>query len=216
LIAAINAGIGVMQEHEIDIAGIVQLARAELAHCQHHEAGAGFGIGRVGQHEVAAIVARAQEMRDGAVQAGFGEFGQSARDAVELPDAADIGERGGQCHLSLGLAQLAGETRLRPGGRDAGEDLHGLCNHRVGSALHQQPDRSGFSQGEVGEIGTVSADGCQHHASRLAGHPRLRRPNGREAFHEALRGAGIGGQRPRIWQDEAPVAGRFLHMTRWP
>ena len=89
-----------VEEHDqVDVAGIVELARAELAHAEHDPAGALVRRRRIVRHDLAGLGRLAQDEAHGGADRGIGEIGQRARHRDHVPDAAEIGERGQQRHL---------------------------------------------------------------------------------------------------------------------
>ena len=196
-------GFRVVEQDEVDIAGIVQLGGAELAHAEHGEAAPLRGRGGIGQADLACVMRGAQEMRDREAERRLGQRGERARHPLELPDAADIGDRGRQRHLPLGLAQRGGDTVAARGGRGIGESGHGARHHGVGPARGQLAQARGLTQSEVGEIGAVAAEGAQHGAEPgLAREPCGGAAERGETFDQPLAGAGIGGVGPILRKGE--------------
>ena len=106
----------VVDQDEVDIAGIVQLARAQLAHAEHHQAALGEHAATPRQRERAAAGRRAQTEGDACIQCRLGQGGQRGRDLAQRPHAADIGHRRTQRDPALGLAQGARDGRPVRGG----------------------------------------------------------------------------------------------------
>ena len=95
----------VIEEDKVDIAGIVQLTRAELAHGEDDEAALPLGRGGVGGGELALALGGGEEMARRGGDRGVGEAAERAGDALELPPAGDVGDRDQQRHLALRDAQ---------------------------------------------------------------------------------------------------------------
>ena len=99
----------VVEHDQVDVRGIVQLARAHLAHREHEQArriwravGARRGQGR-GQFAAPDLV---RDMgAEGEVGRPVREVGQPLRHLLDRPDAAEIGERDPQRDPALGPAQ---------------------------------------------------------------------------------------------------------------
>ena len=100
----------VVEQHEVHIGRIIQFAGAELAHAEHREPAAACRIRRIGQAQLARVVRGAQQMRHGERQRGLRQIAQRRGDALERPDAADVGDGGGQRHDPLGAAHRGGDA----------------------------------------------------------------------------------------------------------
>ena len=109
-----NGGCGRVVEHDdVDIARIVELARAKLAEREHDQAAAGLKVRRVRvEREPAAQRVLAQEERERGADRGVGETGQGLGGFDHVPDAADIGERDQERRLALGEAERAHQRRF--------------------------------------------------------------------------------------------------------
>jgi len=106
-IAAFPARV-VEQADQVDVGGIVQLARALLAHGDDHEA----GPARVHALERAGGLRRQRRVRRH-LQRAVGEVAQAPRHRVQPPDPAQIGQRDQQRGAPLGQPQ-GGADRLQP------------------------------------------------------------------------------------------------------
>ena len=109
------------ENHQIDIAGKIQLVGAHLAHGEHDVAGVLPGMALVAGHELAAAHGVAKQMIDRGAERHVGHVGERARHPRHRPDAADIGQRDQQRRLRLHAAQHAHQ--------------HGLGARRRGAAL---------------------------------------------------------------------------------
>ena len=190
-------GVRVVEEDEVDIAGVVEFAGAELAHAEDDEAATGLGGLGVGEEECARLVGGEDEVGDGEVEGGFGEGGESAGDLGEGPEAADVGEGGDQRDLALGAAQGGGDHGAG-GRRGSGlEEVHGGCEGGVGTFVRQGFEAGVLADGKVGEEGAAAADGREHGgAVGGGGEGGGGGAAGREALYEASSGFGVGGFGP--------------------
>ena len=101
----------VVKDDQVDVRGIVQLARAHLAHGQREDAGrVGRGPGR-GRRQLAAPRLVRDMGAQGEVGRAVGQVGQHARDLVQRPDAAQVGQRRVKGDPPLGLPQRGAEVR---------------------------------------------------------------------------------------------------------
>ena len=106
----------IVEQHEVDIGRIIQFTGAELAHAEDREPAAACRIRRIGQAQFARVVRGAQQVRDGERQRGLGQVAQRAGDALQRPDAADVGDGGGQRDDALGAAHRGGDRSRRAAG----------------------------------------------------------------------------------------------------
>ena len=93
--------LALVENDEVDVARIVELAGAVLAHGQHDVAGAHLGHGRVGRQPVALLRCLPEQEAHGALQGRVSRFSQYGRHLHHRPDAGEIGERGQQRDLGL-------------------------------------------------------------------------------------------------------------------
>ena len=214
-VAVVDTRIGVLQQNEVDIAGVVEFACAELAHAEDGEAAAEFRCGRRGQVQRAGVMAGEQQMGDAEAQRGLGEVGQCRGDFFQRPDAADIGDGGGQSDDALGLAQAGGDAAARCGRSDGGEVGHGAGDDGVGAVPHGSAQGGGFAQGEFGEIGRVSAERAQYGGSRAVGEARLGAAKVGKPFAQPGGGDGILRLGPGgVWA--ARYDAGSAHRQGWP
>ena len=109
----------VVEQHEVHIGRIIQFAGAELAHAEDREPPAACRIRRIGQAKFARVVRGAQQMRHGERQRGLRQIAQRRGDTLQRPDAADVGDGGGQRDDTLGAPHRGGDpvaarSRARP------------------------------------------------------------------------------------------------------
>ncbi len=134
-------GLAIEEHDEVDVAGIVQLARAHLAHRQHEQAATLLGVLGVFGREPAADGLLAQQIAQRCLHRGKRDVGQRRRHLHHRPDPADVAERGhqrgfrlhpaqqphhigfaaGRKHFARGRLDQAGEVRLRVASEQADE-----------------------------------------------------------------------------------------------
>ncbi len=113
---AIAHALGIEQHDQVDVAGIVELARAQLAHAEHDEPALALGILHVRDLELSAMMGGAQQEAQRRAQAQVRKLGQGRGDALERPPARDVRERHQERRPSFGGAKAAherGPVRLR-------------------------------------------------------------------------------------------------------
>ena len=133
---------GVVEHDKIDVARIIELARAVLAERQHDHAGARLRIGRlrVERQSVRKRVLAQKEGERGA-DGGVGEAGQRLGRRDEVPYAADIGKRDQKRRFTLGPAQRAHQLRfvvVAPRGERPNQRVE-----RFARRTPEQPDEPG-------------------------------------------------------------------------
>ena len=111
--SASDLRVRVVEHDEVDIARIVELVGAHLAHRQHDVARAVFRLRGIARLEAAAARGVAQQKADRCADRGIRQFGQRAGGAHHRPGAADVGERDQQRRLGLQLAQERASPRPR-------------------------------------------------------------------------------------------------------
>ena len=106
---------GFVEQHdEVDVGGVVELARAHLAHREHEHAGAVGGVLGVQPGSLPRAISCGE--RGGAapsLHGAVGERGQRAGHRVEVPGPAEVGERDQQRRAALGDAQAGGPAGCR-------------------------------------------------------------------------------------------------------
>ncbi len=111
-LAAIARALGVIKQDEIDVARIVELEGAELAHAQDDEAAAARRIGGIGELDLARVRGGAQQMPRRQVERQLGKAAEARRDPFERPERGDVGECYEQRHAALGVPQRRHEHGL--------------------------------------------------------------------------------------------------------
>ena len=157
----------VVQQHEVHIGGIVQFARAELAHAEHREPAAASRIVRVRQPQFPGVVRGPQQMGDREGQRGLGQVAQRRGDLLQPPDPADVGDRGRQRDDPLGPAQRRRDL-LAPAVRRAARAAP--PEHRppraAAPARRARADARGLAHREVRQIRAVAAERRQQGLDR--------------------------------------------------
>ena len=105
-------------------------------------------------------------MRHGERQRGLGQIAQRRGDALQRPDAADIGDGGGQRDDPLGAPHRGGDPVAPGGGRDRRQLRHRRGDHRVRTRGDQRAQAGCLAHREVGED-----RGCCRRASAAARRP---------------------------------------------
>ena len=202
--------VGVVEQDEVDITGIVQLARAQLAHPQHHQPAPLGRPRRVGQGECARIMSCEQEVTDRKPQRRLRQLRQGGRDPRQGPCPANVGERHDQRGLPFGPPHRRsnGRAHLRRAGRR--QRAHDGAERRIGPVAREGLDRRVLPHREVRQERAAAAHGPQQ---RGAARGRCKRrgiagPPG-EALDQALGRRGVGGAGPGQWDGEH-------RPSRWP
>ena len=173
---AAPAGVGravlVVEQDQVDIARIVELGGAELAHTEREQARAALRLVRVRQRQFARLVQAAKQMPAGRAQRNLRELGECARHLLQRPDACNVGQRDGERHAPLGPAQAE---------HDVGRGFLGearavgrlVVSRPVGGVrprLHGQPGEFGIGNQAVAQIGAVGEHrGEEPLRARIAG-----------------------------------------------
>ncbi len=146
--------IGIEQHDEVDVARIVELARAHLAHGEDDVTGAAFGARGIGRREMAGRRGTGEKMAHGESDGGVGERGERLGDAHHAPHSADVGERDEKRGLRLHVAQDAHRIGLRDGGAHLGggaSEALGEASVRIGIEQRDQP--VGIGPRQVPQVG---------------------------------------------------------------
>ncbi len=151
----------VVQQHQVDVAGIVQLARAELAHRQHHEPAFPFRPVRMRQDQQPGVMRVVQQVRRRHAQRGVRQQRQGAGHALEVPQPAEVGDRHRQRHLPPGPPEPGCDRaplRVRPQGAQPAQRRRRRALRPVQKQLVQEP---ALAPGEVGQEHAVAAEAGQ-------------------------------------------------------
>ncbi len=167
----------VVQNDNVDIARIVELARAKLAHGDDRQPGITTRIIGIRQFDRSGIAEFGEQMPNGEIKRQVGEVAKRGGHPFERPKAGDIGKRYRQRRAPLGDPQ-AGHQRAHVGGpREASGHVGEKRRHRGIRAIGQQVDRkSRLAQQAVREIGRVAKDCQQQPTSVRVGRDRPRPP----------------------------------------
>ncbi len=109
--AAVPDAVGVEQYDQVDVAGIVELPRAEFAHAKDDDAAFALGVLEVRDLELSVMVSCAEQEAERGAQARLGEFGQGSGDALERPPTRDVRQRDQERGSPLCRPKPAHETR---------------------------------------------------------------------------------------------------------
>ena len=203
-VLVVGCRVRVVEQHEVDIRGVVQLPRAELAHAEHEKAAACepacLRIGPPAERERAQLAARdrgPEQVRAGEADRRLRQGGQRARHPVERPASGDVGRRRDQRHPPLGDAQR-GAHRVPPGGAriEAAQAAQRVRQGRIRPApRHRIEQRCRLPHREIGQEGAVAADRREQRRALHAGGeaPRLLGQFG-ETRREPLGGLAVVGQ----------------------
>ncbi len=110
-------GVGLVEDRDVDVARIVELEGAVLAHGDDEQAGQGPRAGRpLDRGQPSALPRLEGGDRQGRRHRRIGEAGQGRGHLVQAPDPAEIGQGGEQVEVPLGAAQArAALRRIGPG-----------------------------------------------------------------------------------------------------
>ena len=122
--------IAVVEQDQVDVARVVELVGAELAHAEHREGG---GLGIAADGELAVAFELQEDGVGQCVEATVGEGAELTGDLLERPDARDVGDRDGERLLALQPTQGGGDgigpgsvarraARFGERGHEAGHD----------------------------------------------------------------------------------------------
>ena len=150
--------IGIVEDDEVDVARIVELARAELAHGEHDVAGWRDATVALGPPLPTRRRLAEQEV-DGTGERGVCAFAQCRGDGHRGPHPAEVGERREQRHLRLERAERAhGRWAIQRGlqlGRKLGAEFR---QTRFGSARQYSLQAGRIALDEAAEIGRAGED----------------------------------------------------------
>jgi hypothetical protein len=109
---------------QVDVGGIVELARAVLAHGEDDIAAVGERYPGKLRDQLAALRQGAQQVRQRGREGGVGEVAQALSHVFERPVSGQVGKRYGKGHLALGGPKLG----------------HQPCPLRLGGQFRLEPD----------------------------------------------------------------------------
>ena len=114
VLAAWTKAFGIEQDDQVDIAGVVELERAELAHAEHDQAGGRPGIIRVLQQQIAFFAELAKRKAEGVADRGVGKTAERFGYFGEWPDPADVGEGDQERHPLPHASEMGHQGRAPP------------------------------------------------------------------------------------------------------
>ncbi len=145
------------QKDQVDIARVIELAAAELAHAEDNEPAVALGLLRIGELDRAAARRLAQQMAQRRAQRRVGKAAQRGGLLFERPDPGELGHGGEQRDPAPGDSQPAHQSldvfaRIlrRFDGRD------GLGEQRIGAGLDQAGQKGPLAQRDVAEKRAVA------------------------------------------------------------
>ncbi len=104
-LAGVAGDFRVVEQYQIDVAGIVQLARAKFPHAQDHQPGAFQRVVGVRRRQVARVDAPLQQMPRCAVDSRVGEIAERPGHALQRQNSHNIGQSHGEGDTAPRLAQ---------------------------------------------------------------------------------------------------------------
>jgi hypothetical protein len=107
-----DAGIGIEEDDDVDVGGIVQLTRAMLAHAKHDQAGFLARVFGIRQGQLARFVAAAQQVIESRSQCRIGKVTERCGGVARIDQPRQIMQRQCQRHPPLGPAQLSHQFAL--------------------------------------------------------------------------------------------------------
>ncbi len=168
--------LGIEQDNEVDVAGIVELARPQLAHAEDDQAGVPLGVVGVDEFDVPGRGGAPEHAGGRNPDGGVGEGRKRPGDPLERPIARDVGHRHGQGHAPLGDAKRAADVHPLGGrGAKGGERGHDVGRNRVGPPRHQVQREAGIAGHGERQVGAVAEDGLEQPAAIGARHQFARK-----------------------------------------
>ena len=143
----------VEQDDQVDIAGIIQLERAELAHAEHDHAARSHGVFGVAQRKVALFAELAQRKIESGVDCVVGKAAERFGHLMQRPDATDIGKRRQQGDPPPCFSQVSHQCCAATVGKVLGKDG---VEDRSRSRAQKSRDDIGFGESEFGQKRTVA------------------------------------------------------------
>ena len=150
-----------VEEHdEVDIAGIVELARAELAHAEHDEAAVALRLVRMGEFDFPGGGGCCEKMPHRAAERRLGDGAQGARDTFQRPQPGDVGDGDQQRRPPLSDAQVAHQAGLVLAlGEMPIERLVEFGENGVRPPLDEPNQEIGLLEAALRKKGTVAEEG---------------------------------------------------------
>ena len=188
-------GAGIVERHQIDVAGEIELAAAELAQRQHRQPGAAARRGGIGKRQLPLPMRLAQEKVHRVADRGVGEPAERRRHAPVVPRAGD--GRGGRREGGAlpgapenppdpGLVLLRGHAGVQPVERARKRGLRAVVEERAqhfGPGQRATPEKRRIAEQRVDR--------------RVFGARFRRGAGGAPGGPAALGGGRVGGRRRR-------------------
>ena len=149
--------LGLPEQADVDVGGVVELKGAVLAHGQTEQAGDGAArvVSRGDQLAPLALVMR--DGPQGGLGRGVGETAERVGDGVQIPDAAEIAQGGQQVQFGLEPAQRRPDV-VSAAGQGGGRGQDGR-QPVLGRRLQRQPKPFGPAARQSAQIGRGGEDG---------------------------------------------------------
>ena len=185
---AAAAGVGrdglVVEDDEVYVAGVVQLAGAELAHAENDQSRTVFGVVGVRQREFPGLVQVQQQASARGPERRLRELRERPGHPFERPDRRDVGHCGGQGGPALRDAQPHHQFPFGLPGVGRGCVIEREREGGVGSGLEQLAGERQVADQAVCEVGAVGEDVGEQRTRRIAlphglGEDALRGPLGK-------------------------------------
>ncbi len=155
------------KQDQVDIARIVELAGAELAHAEHDQPAIVLRIGRVREHDPAFCSGLAQQMAQRCTDRRFGKAAERCGLLFERPGAGKLGDRGQQRGAAFGDAQPPHQRRGVLAVVDRVIDrLYDPSEKRIRSIFDQSGQKLPLSDREPAKKGRVAKNRCQQPFAR--------------------------------------------------
>ena len=165
--ARVGRGLLVEEDDDVDVARIVELARAELAHAEDDETRALLWRVGVRQGKLAAIVQVPQQVGADGAERDRGDVRKRAGHPLQRPDRGDVGHADGEARAALRHAQALHHLLSRFLAEDGGIRRHG-AGGGIGSVrpLLDQHARKILVGGEaMAEIAAVAEERSEQRVS---------------------------------------------------
>ena len=186
---------GIEEHDQVDVAGIIQLARTHLAHGEHDEAAVVLGRIDTGRHQPAALGLLPQQKAQRRLHRGDREIGQRRRDLHDRPEPADIAQRDQQRRFRFHAAKQLHHVGFGRRGRDVAAGVFDQPGQMRLRLAFEQPDRArGVGAQEIEQIGRGLGDaeknrsGARKPAGQAVDRSRLRRRQIRQPVCQSLFG----------------------------
>ncbi len=207
----------VVEKDQVDIARIIKLPAAQLAHCEDNEAAAAFGIRGVDRCDRAVGRGNAQHIARRRTDRRLGEAAERGHLLFKRPASGKLGDRAQQGETPLGDPQPSHQRRpifaaigVCLGRRD------NFLEQRIGAFLDDAGEELPFGDGEAAQKRAVAEDRGEQAFAGRGGAPLAGKRGA--AFVLRLGEGGLPGrkaerQKPRIRGQRQPVTILPARMT---